>query len=335
MMITGRGPGRLGERHRTVAAMAIVLALLAAGCGDSGGSGKADASGAEGIVARVASFDLAAGRPQRFLVGLVRADNERLVGFGSVQLTFAFSGTRERPLGSPRPGPSAQARFLPIPGNQAEPSAPGPRFVEASTANGVYSAEPVTFSEPGFWQVSVAARVDGRNYGADGRFEVLASNVVPAVGDPAPRTDNPLVAQPGVNPKSIDSRAGADTPVPDPELHSTTVAQALDARRPLVVVVSTPTFCQSRFCGPITDAVSAFAKRYRDRMAFVHLEVWRDYEKNELNPSAREWIDADGDAQGSEPWTFVVGSDGLVKYRFDNVASEGELDAAIRQVLGP
>jgi hypothetical protein len=296
--------------------------------------GTANANGAGGIVTKVASFDLAAGRPQRFLVGLVRADNDRLVGFGTVQLNFAFSGTKEQPLASPRPGQSAQARFLPIPGDKADPSGPGPRFVEASEANGVYSAEPVTFSEPGYWQVTATARIDGEDYRAEGRFEVLAKSLVPAVGDPAPRTKNPLAGQPGVEPKSIDSRAGVTTPLPDPELHSTTVAQALDARRPLMVVVSTPTYCQSRFCGPITDAVSGLAKRYDDRMAFVHLEVWRNYEKNELNPSAREWIDVDGDAQGNEPWTFVVGSDGLIKYRFDNVAGDGELDAAIRQVLG-
>ncbi len=319
---------------RRLIAVAAVLALLAAGCGDSGGGGSSTTSGTEAIVTKVASFDLAAGRPQRFLVGLLRADNERLVGFGTVQLDFAFSGTKDRPLVTPRPGPTAPARFLPIPGANADPGTPGPRFVEASTATGVYGAEPVTFSEPGYWQVNVRARIDDRDYRAEGRFEVLAKSLVPAVGDPAPRTVNPLVGQTEVDPRSIDSRADTATPVPDPELHATTIAQALDAHRPLVVVVSTPTFCQSRFCGPITEAVSAFARRYGDRMAFVHLEVWRNYEKAELNPSAQEWIDADRDGQGSEPWTFVVGSDGLVKYRFDNVASEGELEAAIRQVLG-
>jgi len=44
-----------------------------------------------------------------------------------------------------------------------------------------------------------------------------------------------------------------------------------------MVVVSTPTYCQSRFCGPITDSVSALAQRYGDRMAFVHLEVWKNF----------------------------------------------------------
>jgi hypothetical protein len=33
------------------------------------------------------------------------------------------------------------------------------------------------------------------------------------------------------------------------------VADAIAAGRPVMVVGSTPVFCVSRFCGPITDAV--------------------------------------------------------------------------------
>lgn len=73
---------------------------------------------------------------------------------------------------------------------------------------------------------------------------------------------------------------------------------ALGAHRPLTVVVSTP-----------TDTVSTLAGRYRDRVAFVHLEVRADFE-NRINPA-----------------------DGVIAHRFDNVASETALDAAIQEVL--
>lgn len=68
------------------------------------------------------------------------------------------------------------------------------------------------------------------------------------------------------------------------------LADATAAERPVMVVVSTPVFCVSRFCGPITDAVQKLARRYGDRMDFVHLEVWRDFEAQELNEAAAEWI---------------------------------------------
>lgn len=106
----------------------------------------------------------------------------------------------------------------------------------------------------------------------------------------------------------------------------------LDQHRPLTVVISTPTYCTSRFCGPVTDTVSALAARYGDRMDFVHLEVSADFENSALNPSAAEWI-LRGNGDGNEPWVFVVDADGVITHRFDNVANQTVLDAAIQEVL--
>src|SRR3546814_4517134 len=77
---------------------------------------------------------------------------------------------------------------------------------------------------------------------------------------------------------------------PDPELHQLTVADAVATGRLTMVVVSTPVFCVSRFCGPITDSVQELAAPYGDRANFVHIEVWRDFERNKLNRGAAERI---------------------------------------------
>ena len=83
-------------------------------------------------------------------------------------------------------------------------------------------------------------------------FEVLADSAIPAPGDQAPLIRQPLANDAAVDPKSIDSRAASDRPIPDLELHDITIADAITAGRPTVVVISTPTFRVSRFCGPIT-----------------------------------------------------------------------------------
>ncbi len=100
-----------------------------------------------------------------------------------------------------------------------------------------------------------------------------------------------------------------------------------------MVVISTPTYCQSRFCGPITDAVSALGKRHGERMAFVHIEFWEDFEAQRVNEAAAEWIFPPGTEDAREPWVFVVGGDGVITHRFDNVASDAELEAAVRDTL--
>ena len=40
-----------------------------------------------------------------------------------------------------------------------------------------------------------------------------------------------------------------------------------------------------------------------------------------------------GDGDGNGPWVFVVDGDGVITHRFDNVANDAMLDAAIQEVL--
>ncbi|MGH9184031.1 MAG: hypothetical protein ACRDZ9_09565 [Acidimicrobiales bacterium] len=333
-------PPRLGM------ALVLALALVATACGSSdgpatapyrspAGEGGTTAGSEAQLNALVASYELVADRPQRFLLGLI--DNQqRGAAYGTVELSFAYGGTSDRPLGRPRPGPTATAGFRPIPGQAADPARTGPALVNPSEVIGVYGAEGVSLDAVGFWQVTATVELEGGPVEASASFEVIESPVVPAVGDPAPRTRQRLAGDPGVAARAVDSRAGPEPggPVPDPELHSTTVADALAAGRPTMVVVSTPTYCQSRFCGPITDAVSALAARHGDRMDFVHLEVWEDFDTQTLNPAAPEWIFPPGSDGANEPWVFVVDGSGTIVERFDNVATEAELARAADEVLG-
>ncbi|HET6918370.1 MAG TPA: hypothetical protein VFI46_02775 [Jiangellaceae bacterium] len=307
--------------------------LLLSACGDaSDDSGDAGASGGgKGLVAQVASYELVAGRDQRFIVGLFSNDRG-MVSFGEVELSFSFLGT-DGAEDDPRPGPTATAEFLPIPGQDLATNGDGPRYTSGAEARGVYGVDPVRFDEPGFWQVEVTAELDERTQRATAAFQVGNETRVPALGEPAPRTDNPRPGDPDTPPTAVDSRADADGHVPDPELHSTTVADAIAAGRPVMVVVSTPVFCVSRFCGPITDAVQELAIRHGNRMDFVHIEVWRDFESQELNEAAIEWIWLGRQGEAREPWVFLVGPDGTIVQRWDNVATEASLARAVDDVL--
>ncbi len=335
-------------RALLIAVIAGVL-LAACGSGGSGGSGGSkdtgagsdapgggSASSAAGggehpFVAQVASYDLSAGRPQRFLAALAGNGTGTLVGFGSVRLTFSFLGAKG--AGKAVVKDTVSASYLPIAGQSLDLSQPGPREVKPSEGIGVYEAMGVVFDQAGFWNVRVDATLDGKPVAEDAAFQVADKPGVLYPGMAAPRTDNPTASTPGVTLGAIDSRARDGAPLPDPELHSTSIAAALDAHKPLVVVVSTPVYCVSRFCGPVTDSVEALAKTYGGRAAFVHLEVWGDYEQKHLNEAAKQWAGTpSGDL--NEPWVFLVGADGIVKDRFDNVVSDAELAAAVKDLVG-
>lgn len=321
------------RRHNLRVVIAVVAAAVITAPGCTAGTSTLDDAG--GLVVAVASYDLVAQLPGRFMVGIYTADQSRTLAYGTVSFAFTYLGNGEAGSGGQSGSGPVEASYLPIPGQDlASDTLTGPpELVAGSVATGVYAAQDVTFAQAGFWEVTVTAETDGSTARTTGAFEVLATSDLPAVGEPALSTRQPLAGDPNVDPKAIDSRAGGDTPIPDPDLHDITIADAIAAGRPVMIVVSTPTFCVSRFCGPITDAVHDLVLQYGDRMEFVHLEVWQDFEANQLNPSAAEWIAPTPETQGGEPWVFVVDADGIIVQRFDNVASEPDLLAAVENVL--
>jgi hypothetical protein len=98
-----------------------------------------------------------------------------------------------------------------------------------------------------------------------------------------------------------------------------------------VLVVSTPTYCVSLFCGPVTDMVADLAKTYATKARFIHIEVWKDYKAQQLNDAAKEWIARDPNSI-NEPWVFVIGADGKVSARFDNIVTKGDLEPLLQQL---
>jgi hypothetical protein len=317
---------------RRIPACLLVAALGATACGGGGGaSGGAATSG--GLAAEVASFDLAVGPPRRFIVGLL-TDDQEFVSYGSVRLRFTYEGRGEKGARS-QPGPEATAPFISLPGSPAAGSRTGPVPVPGSEGKGVYGTQ-VAFDRAGFWKVEVRARLvgEGKSRTASAAFPVRDRHAIPAPGDPAVPSENLTVRSQNVPPKAIDSRAeGVD--LPDRELHATTIGRALALHRPAVVVFATPVFCTSRFCGPVTDMVQELARAYADRASFIHVEIWQDFEKQQLTKAAGDWLFRDGDL--NEPWVFVIGADGRIAARLDNVVTRDEIEPLLRAlpVIGP
>ena len=209
---------------------------------------------AEGeIGAQIVSYELVTGKVQRVPVGLIRGGGG-LVGYGSVTMDFAYVGDGTKKLDNAPVTASIEAPYVLVAGHTAAPDVTGPRIIEPSEGTGVYRGE-VAFDRAGIWLVQITAKLADGAVQTQATFEVFDSAAFPAPGDVAPRTINRLPGDTTVNPSAIDSRASADVAVPDPELHAVTIAEAIAAQRPVMVVVSTPVYCVSRFCGPITDTV--------------------------------------------------------------------------------
>jgi hypothetical protein len=325
---------RMQTCRRPAPAWALALLVLLAACSSDKGATDATPTTAPAgdLIVQVASYDLVAGPAARVIVG-VQSGDQQILAFGTVPVRFTFLGTKEAPIREPVAGPPVTASYLAIPGTPEAPAGVvAPQMVSGAQARGVYAAS-YAFDKAGFWRAEVTATVDGKEQTGTGAFAVLDRHLVPGVGDPAPHSKNLTMDSPADVPRGgIDSRAGSDgtQPIPDPELHATTVEAALAAGRPVVAVIATPVYCTSRFCGPVTDMVQELSHAYGDRAAFIHIEVWRDFQNTVVNQAAAEWIFRDQSTGLNEPWVFVVGGDGVITARFDNVATRGELEPILQ-----
>ncbi len=299
------GPDRLG----TVLTLVVVAALTLAGC-----AGEPDPIE---LVVEPASFDLAVGEDQRLLVGLFTAERQ-LVAHGEVELGLAYLGDGSE--GSAAIEQSVPARFVPVPGGQIGAPTDAPSLVE-DTGTGVYAAT-VDLDRPGVWGVRIVGELeDGTPFSGNRTFPVLEEHLVPAPGDEAPQVDNLTLDDVGsgaVRAVQLDSRAqAANSEVAFPDLHIHTVAGSIEAGRPVVVAVATPVYCRTRFCGPLTEVIADLAQRYQDRADFIHLEVWEDFDSQTLNEAAAAFIQTE--IGGNEPWVFLIGEDGRIAARWDNI----------------
>jgi hypothetical protein len=314
----------------TARLMALVLALgaLGAGCSGSDAPQATPTDAGPSFNAEVASADLYVDAPQRFLIGLLAgdADGIRYVSYGEVGLRFAYLGDGSA---APVAGPTATASYVGAPGTGTDGTAP--TLTQPSQARGVYQAEDVTFDQAGTWQVTAQADVGG--VGATeitAAFPVLASPALPAPGQKALKTDNLTIDSKKEPPGAIDSRAVADGVIPDKNLHRWTIAEAIRQHRPALVAFATPVYCTSQFCGPVVDAVEQLSQRYADRAAFLHIEIYHDQPKNEINQAAADWLFRNDDLH--EPWLYLIGADGKIVDRWGVLWDPDEVAAELRKL---
>jgi hypothetical protein len=303
------------------ALLSILLVLATAACTGTSEDGG-DALGAN-FSAQMASSWHWVQDPQRVQVGIFASDGEgvRVVTGGTIELSFEYLGTDGS--GEPAAGPSATADFIPVPGS--EPAGDLPAL---SAGNGIYEAEDVVFDQAGIWRVTLTAEIDGVGRRLTASFPVSQESAIPAPGDPAPRTEN-LTIDSNVRKGAIDSRADGGGEIPDPDLHRWTVADAIDEGRPALVLIGTPAYCTSRFCGPEVDELQRLADAYPDKAVYIHIEVWKNYraQPQVINEGAADWLLRDDNM--TEPWLYLIGADGIIVDRWGSLFDATEVAAAL------
>ena len=194
---------------------------------------------------------------------------------------------------------------------------------------GVYVLDGVDLDKAGRWGLVVEVETeDGSIAVGQLGFDVKLTSSSPAIGSLAPRSLNKTGD--GTDLKEITT-----SPDPDPDLYRMTVADAIDEGRPAVVTFATPAFCSTATCGPQVEVVSALKERHAERASFIHVEVYdnpvemrADFSKGRISPVLEEW------GLISEPYTFILDGEGVIRWKFEGFVTEDELEAALEEVLG-
>jgi hypothetical protein len=195
---------------------------------------------------------------------------------------------------------------------------------------GLYVAD-LAFPAAGRWGVRFTARFpDGTSRQVQADFDVAETGSTPAIGTPVVPLDTPTVTGADANLATVTTDIK-----PDARFYETSVAEALAAGKPFVLVFATPAFCQTAICGPTLDTVKAIARDYPD-LTFINVEPYKMVMTGgRLQPAldasghlqAASWTDAWG--LRSEPWVFVVGADGTMAAKFEGTLGADELRATL------
>jgi peroxiredoxin len=279
------------------------VAVLLTACGAPAATGAQAPSPSRGLLAVVASSDLAVG-PNHFALGLLDEHNQPLAALPVYLSFYELSG------GEPALVAQVEAVW---------------RQPLSAWDRGVYKAD-VTFASPGAYGVeATVVRAPGDRQTARARFEVRPQPAAPGIGAPAPRSRN-LTNRDAVDPIEL-CTGSAELCAATRELRELTIAEALEQRKPLVVVFATPGFCTSQTCGPQLEVVRDLVPRYRGRANFIHVEIFKDPASRTPNATVQEW------GLPSEPWVFVLDRDGRIADRFDGITTAEEIEGALQRLL--
>jgi len=322
------------RRPRTVPAARIVTLVLAAGlvaaCGgaattnpawsiapaSSGPSGPAAASAGSGSPSVIPTL---IGQQQK----------------GPARFVFSFlDSTGNKPAASP--DRTAQVAFI-APGSTQPGAAVPATFVWAiEGSRGEYIAY-TEFPQAGAWKAIFITQAPGSAQEAIGvSFDVQESLPTVKIGDTAPASKTPKASDVGGDLSKISTDTN-----PDPKFYRMSVAEAVSAGKPFVLVFATPAFCQSAQCGPTLDRVKKAAAGAPGDIAFINVEPYQmTWTEGRLQPV----LDAQGQLQPiaavnewgilSEPWIFAVDGKGVVRASFEGIATDQEMQDAFKAISG-
>ena len=304
-----------------VAAVIVTATLVLAACGPGTGQSPTPSGSS-------ASPAGSAGGPSASpAVGVFPLIISGEVAVGPNRVLFSFVDGAGSPIGSPD---RKVAVHFTGPGGESVDAPDGTFIWAVEDVAGIYVTK-ADFPVAGAWTAEFTTEAPGSpSQTVPYSFDVRAEAHVVRPGEEAPSVDTPTLADVGGDASKISTDAE-----PVDAFYETSVADALAAHEPFVLVFATPKFCQTATCGPTLEKVKTVAAAH-PAITFINVEPYQlKLDNGQLQPvvTAQNQLQTvpATDAYGllTEPFIFVVGGDGIVKASFELIFTPDEMNQAL------
>ncbi|MFL5707903.1 MAG: hypothetical protein ACJ77Y_02790, partial [Chloroflexota bacterium] len=294
----------------------VVLALLAVACSSGGSSAAPSAADAWGPPAT----------PPKLTPVLVT----NAIAKGKARILFLYLDSKNTVASAP--DRTAKVAFYDLATDRAKPvtTVDGEFVWTIENERGMYVVN-ADFPTAGTWGAEFTTEApNSPPETVRLTFDVRESTPTVKIGAKAPASKTPTAADVGGDLAKISTDAK-----PDPAFYQTSVADALAAHKPFMLVFATPKFCTSQQCGPTLDQFKPIAKANPD-VTFINVEPYKlAFTDGALQPV----LDANGQLQAtditnewgllSEPWIFAVDRDGVVQGSYEVTITPSELESIL------
>jgi len=298
--------------------LAIMTSLVSAGC-------------SHGEVAKQVATDqpIVKNTPMLELDGLIATKD---LSVGSNRISFLLTSPNALVTA---PSANVNSVFLGTP-EVVKESVVAQFFLWPFGSRGSYVTE-MSFDRSGDWRLDVDVQQhDGSIDSALIWLSIAETSVVPALGSKPPMIANKTSRE------VSELKALTTRPIPDPDLYELTIEEALETKKPLMIVFASPAFCSSPTCGPQVETVEALKDQYKSRANFIHVEIYDNPEKIQGNISQAQFapiIERWGFTQlrdySNGSWVFIIDSDGNIASKYEGYAVQEELQNGLEDVLYP
>ncbi len=252
------------------------------------------------------------------------------VACGQSRILFLYLDAKNEPTSQPDRTANVSFYELGRDLNKAVVSADATFVWTIANERGMYVVD-VDLPEAGTWGAEFTTEAPG--VAAETvRLTFTVRDSVPTVriGQRVPASKTPTAADVGGDLTKISTDKA-----PDPAFYSMSVADAVAARKPFMLIFATPKFCASAQCGPTLERFKAIAAAHPE-ITFINVEP---YQLEVVDGQLQPVLDVNSQLQAtavteqwgllSEPWIFAVDRDGIARGSYEVTITDKEVESII------